>query len=107
MEPRAHRPILKRTGYVLLTIGIVDMAVLIYCIVKNISYWSSFNVIAIAGGIFLSRGSLGLLQQFVGRQSSCLLPSSLFWPLGPSSSHWASRSPRFASILAHSLQPWC
>jgi hypothetical protein len=59
MEPRAHLPILKRTGYVLLTIGIIDIAALIYCIVKNISYSSSFNVIAIAGGIFLSRGSLG------------------------------------------------
>jgi small-conductance mechanosensitive channel len=32
---------------------------MIYCIVKNISYSSSFSVIAIAGGIFLLRGSLG------------------------------------------------
>ena len=47
MELRVHLPILKRTGYVLLTIGTIDMAVLIYCIVKNISYSSSFGSLVV------------------------------------------------------------
>jgi hypothetical protein len=50
--------ILKRTGAVLLVIGLIDIGAMMYCIVNNISYSSSFNIFAVIGGIFLMCGSL-------------------------------------------------
>jgi hypothetical protein len=58
MESTVHIHILKRTGYALLAVGLIDIAVMIYCIFNNISYSSSFNIFAVAAGIFLLRGSL-------------------------------------------------
>jgi len=58
MEPSAHLQILKRTGSVLLTIGLIDIAVMVYCIVNRISYSSSFNIFGVIAGVFLLRGSL-------------------------------------------------
>jgi hypothetical protein len=53
-----YTSILKRVGAVLLVVGLIDIAVMIYCIANRISYSSSFNIFAVAGGIFLLRGSL-------------------------------------------------
>lgn len=53
-----HAPILKRVGGVLLIVGSIDIAVMIYCIANRISYSSSFNIFAVVAGIFLIRGSL-------------------------------------------------
>lgn len=53
-----HIPILKRAGAVLLVFGLIDIAVMIYCIANHISYSSSFNIFAVVAGIFLLRGSL-------------------------------------------------
>jgi hypothetical protein len=53
-----HAPILKRVGGVLILVGLLDMTVMIYCIVNDISYSSSFNIFAVIAGIFLLRGSL-------------------------------------------------
>jgi hypothetical protein len=53
-----HTAILKRAGIVLVVVGLIDIAVMIYCIVKQISYSSSFNIFAVIAGIFLMRGSL-------------------------------------------------
>ena len=53
-----HLPILKRVGKVLIIIGLVDIAVMIYCIANSISYSSSFNIFAVIAGVFLYRGSL-------------------------------------------------
>jgi hypothetical protein len=58
MEPTVHTPILRRTGSVLLAVGLLDIAVMIYCIVNRLSYSSSFNIFAVIAGIFLLRGSL-------------------------------------------------
>lgn len=54
-----HEAILKRVGIVLLAVGLIDIAVMIYCIANSISYSSSFNIFAVIAGIFLMRGSLG------------------------------------------------
>jgi hypothetical protein len=54
----SHTAILKRTGAVLLAVGLVDIAVMVYCIINGISYSSSFNIFAVVAGIFLLRGSL-------------------------------------------------
>jgi hypothetical protein len=53
-----HAPILKRVGGVLILIGLLDITAMIYCIVNDISYSSSFNIFAVIAGIFLLRGSL-------------------------------------------------
>lgn len=53
-----HTPILKRVGAILLVVGLIDIAVMIYCIANRISYSSSFNIFAVVSGIFLLRGSL-------------------------------------------------
>ncbi|MBV8249935.1 MAG: hypothetical protein JO200_15990 [Comamonas sp.] len=58
MEAPSHIPILKRTGTVLLGVGLLDIALMVYCIVKSVSYSSSFNIFAVVAGIFLLRGSL-------------------------------------------------
>ncbi len=53
-----HTQILRRAGIVLVVIGLIDIAVMIYCIVSNASYSSSFNVFAVIAGVFLIQGSL-------------------------------------------------
>lgn len=53
-----HAQILRRVGAVLLVVGLIDIAVMIYCIANHISYSSSFNIFACVAGIFLLRGSL-------------------------------------------------
>jgi hypothetical protein len=53
-----HTSILKRVGAVLLAVGVIDIAVMIYCVANGISYSSSFNIFAVIAGIFLLRGSL-------------------------------------------------
>ena len=53
-----HTKILKRAGIVLVVFGLIDIAVMIYCIVSNASYSSSFNVFAVIAGVFLIQGSL-------------------------------------------------
>jgi hypothetical protein len=58
VDTTAHLQVLKRTGLVLLVVGLVDMAVMVYCIANSISYSSSFNVFAVVAGVFLLRGSL-------------------------------------------------
>jgi len=58
MENQAHLPILKRVGYVLIAVGLVDIAWMVYCIAYQVSYSSNFNIFAIIAGIFLVCGSL-------------------------------------------------
>lgn len=58
LNSQLHISILKRAGGILLTVGLIDIAVMIYCIISGISYSSSFNIFAVIAGIFLLRGSL-------------------------------------------------
>ena len=55
---KEHMDILKRVGKVLIVLGLLDIAVMIYCIANGISYSSSLNIFAVIAGIFLFRGSL-------------------------------------------------
>jgi hypothetical protein len=57
-KPKTHGWILKRVGGVLVAVGLIDIAVMIYCIANQISYSSSFNIFAVIAGGFLLRGSL-------------------------------------------------
>jgi hypothetical protein len=58
MESRTHQAILRRVGGVLVAVGLVDIAWMIYCIVHGISYRSSLNLFAVIAGVLLLRGSL-------------------------------------------------
>lgn len=55
---RDHLGILKRTGLVLVIVGVLDIGLMIYAIVSSRSYSSSLNIFAVIAGIFLLRGSL-------------------------------------------------
>jgi hypothetical protein len=50
--------ILTRVGLALITVGIIDIAVMIFCIMNDMHYSSSFNIFALALGILLVRGNL-------------------------------------------------
>ncbi len=58
MNHPSHPFILKRAGAVLICIGVIDIAVMIYCFFNRISYSSSFNILAVAAGAFLVGGNL-------------------------------------------------
>lgn len=83
MDTPTHLPILKRTGAVLLVAGLIDVAAMIYCIAKGISYSSSINIFAIIAGIFLLRGSLraaSLVRWFAVFMLAAILALVVAWP---------------------------
>ena len=48
----------KKAGLVLLIVGILDIGVMIYCIMNQINYGSSFNIFAVIAGILLMKGGV-------------------------------------------------
>ncbi|HSZ11296.1 MAG TPA: hypothetical protein VK759_03925 [Rhizomicrobium sp.] len=56
--PETAVSIIKRVGAVVLVLGLIDVGIIVYCIVHGVGYRSSFNIFAVAAGIFLLRGSL-------------------------------------------------
>jgi hypothetical protein len=50
--------ILARVGLALITVGVVDIGVMIFCIMNDMHYSSSFNIFAVVLGILLVRGNL-------------------------------------------------
>jgi hypothetical protein len=82
MESQSYRPILKRVGSVLLVVGLLDVAVMIYCIVNRLSYRSSL-VFGLIFGIFLMRGSLraaATIRWFCVFFLSACIVGILAWP---------------------------
>lgn len=55
---RDHLSVLRRTGLVLVAVGVLDIGLMIYAIMSSTSYSSSLNIFAVIAGIFLLRGSL-------------------------------------------------
>lgn len=53
-----HLPILRRVGWTLVIVGVVDIGVMIYCIANRISYSSTLNLYAVVAGVLLLRGKL-------------------------------------------------
>jgi hypothetical protein len=58
MQAGSHFSALRRTGIVLLIVGLLDIGFMIYSIVNGMSYSSSLNIFAVIAGIFLIRGNL-------------------------------------------------
>ena len=50
--------ILTRVGLMLISVGVIDITVMIYCIINAMHYSSSFNVFSVTLGILLVRGNL-------------------------------------------------
>jgi len=55
---QSHIPILRRAGWVLIAVGLLDIGFMIYCIVNQMSYSSSLNIFAVVVGVLLVRGNL-------------------------------------------------
>ena len=75
--------ILRNTGKVLVIIGVLDIAAMIYCITHGISYSSSLNIFAVIAGVFLIRGSLiaaGIVRWFSVFLLSAFGSMLLAWP---------------------------
>lgn len=48
-----HLQILRRVGWALVIIGVLDIGFMVYCIVNRMNYSSSLNVFAVGAGVFL------------------------------------------------------
>jgi hypothetical protein len=83
MQAAALTPILRKTGSVLLIVGLIDIAVMIYCVVNRIAYSSSFNIFAVVAGVFLFRGSVraaSAVRWFSVFLLAAMLSLMLAWP---------------------------
>lgn len=49
---------LRRVGWTLVAVGLIDIAFMVYCIMNEISYRSSLNIFAVIAGILLVRKSM-------------------------------------------------
>lgn len=57
-----HLPILRRVGWLLVVVGVLDIGLMIYCIANQLSYSSSLNIFAVVAGVLLLRGHLGTVR---------------------------------------------
>jgi hypothetical protein len=83
MDTALHLPILKRTGAVLVVVGLIDIAAMIYCIANGISYSSSIGIFAVIAGFFLLRGSLraaSIVRWFAVFMLAGFLALVVAWP---------------------------
>jgi len=83
MNTLEHTLILKRVGAVLLAVGVIDIAVMIYCITNQISYSSSFNIFAVVAGVLLLRGNLraaSAVRWFAVFMLSTFITLLIAWP---------------------------
>jgi tetratricopeptide (TPR) repeat protein len=72
----SHRAVLGRVGAVLIVVGLVDVGFMLYCVANGIAYASSLNVLALAAGVALRRGSLGVAR--IAAHSAAGLVGALF-----------------------------
>jgi len=73
---RTYLETLKRVGVVLMLVGFVDLAYMVYCISTEKSYSSSLNIFAVVAGVFLWRGHLGAVR-LVARFSAFFLATAI------------------------------
>lgn len=71
-----HLQIMRRVGKVLIVVGLIDIGFMVYCVANGMGYSSSLNIFALAGGIFLRRGSMRAAR-FVTRYSAFVLAAGL------------------------------
>jgi hypothetical protein len=49
---------LRRVGWALIVVGLLDIGFMVYCITNDLNYSSSLNIFAVIAGIFLLRQSM-------------------------------------------------
>lgn len=49
---------LRKVGWALIAVGIIDIAFMVYCIMNEIGYSSSLNIFAVIAGVLLVRNSM-------------------------------------------------
>jgi hypothetical protein len=84
MDQPLYRGILKRAGFVLVAVGLVDIGWMIYCIVNGIAYSSSLNIFAVIAGILLIRGGLrtaGIVRWLATFFVAAFVCVAVFFPL--------------------------
>jgi hypothetical protein len=83
MQPADHTAILRKTGWVLVAVGLIDIAMMIYTISQGMSYSSSLNIFAVVAGFFLIRGSLvaaSAVRWFAAFLLSAVCSLLVIWP---------------------------
>jgi hypothetical protein len=75
MQPADYTAILRKTGWVLVAVGLIDIAMMIYTISLGMSYSSSLNIFAVVAGLFLIGGKIEVRPQFT-QPTSLLLKSN-------------------------------
>ena len=60
--PPAHQVVVRRVGWTLIVLGVLDVAYMVYCIASNLAYSSSLNIFAVIAGVYLARGHLGAVR---------------------------------------------
>jgi hypothetical protein len=106
-----HLRLLRRVGWILVAIGVLDIGFMIYCIANQMNYSSSLNIFAVVAGIFLLRGSLGAARVVTWFSafmlSGFLLGSLIIFPwLQPLEYWWlALREEPLGSLVSIVLLP--
>jgi hypothetical protein len=102
-----HQSVLRRVGWLLIAIGCVDIAFMIYCIANAWNYSSSFNIFSVVAGILLIRGSLKtarviawFLAFFLAGFGAMLIALPFLQPLDLSMAQVRSNLPVAAVALA-------
>jgi hypothetical protein len=101
-----YRAILKRVGIVLIAVGILDIAYMVYCISQGQSYSSTLNILAVVAGVFLFRGSLRavlLITWFAAFMLSYLVSDFILLPFLKPAELWAIEFRLDAIALCRSL----
>jgi hypothetical protein len=83
MQDPAYLTHLKRAGLALVVVGAVDIAAMVYCILRGISYSSSFHIFAVVAGVFLLKGNLraaSAVRWFAVFMLAALCATVLAWP---------------------------
>lgn len=76
--------ILRRVGWTLIAVGLVDIGFMVYCIMNDIGYGSSLNVFALIAGVFLLRQSMKaakIVSFFAAFMLSGLSIAAILFPL--------------------------
>ncbi|HNX68181.1 MAG TPA: hypothetical protein PLL75_05195 [Candidatus Omnitrophota bacterium] len=53
-----YKDVLVRAGWILIIVGVLDIAIMIFCVVRRISYASSLNIFALIAGILVLQNRL-------------------------------------------------
>jgi hypothetical protein len=84
MDEQPYRLILKRAGFVLVAIGLIDIGWMVYCIANGIAYSSSLNIFTVIAGVLLMRGGLktvGIIRWLAMFVVSALVAVAVLLPL--------------------------